>query len=40
MPLLHDVAHLGYAELLTPEPEKSLAVAARSAARGKEFHNG
>ena len=24
MPLLHDVAHLGHAELLTPEPEKSL----------------
>ena len=22
--LLHDVAHLGHAELLTPEPEKSL----------------
>jgi hypothetical protein len=24
MPLLHEVAHLGHAELLTPEPEKSL----------------
>ena len=24
MPLLHDVAHLGHAELLTPEPDKSL----------------
>jgi catechol 2,3-dioxygenase len=24
MPLLHDVAHLAHAELLTPEPEKSL----------------
>ena len=24
MPLLHDIAHLGHAELLTPEPEKSL----------------
>ncbi len=24
MPLLHDVAHLSHAELLTPEPEKSL----------------
>ena len=24
MPLLHDVAHLGHAELLTPEPERSL----------------
>ena len=24
MPLLHDVAHLGHAELLTPEPEQSL----------------
>lgn len=25
MPLLHDVAHLSHTELLTPEPEKSLA---------------
>src|SRR5258708_2996104 len=24
MPLLHDIAHLGHAELLTPEPDKSL----------------
>ena len=24
MPLLHDIAHLAHAELLTPEPEKSL----------------
>ena len=24
MPLLHEVAHLGHAELLTPEPERSL----------------
>lgn len=24
MPLLHDVAHLAHAELLTPEPEQSL----------------
>ena len=24
MPLLHDVAHLGHAELFTPEPDKSL----------------
>jgi catechol 2,3-dioxygenase len=24
MPLLHEIAHLGHAELLTPEPEKSL----------------
>src|SRR5215471_9516205 len=24
MPLLHDIAHLGHAELFTPEPDKSL----------------
>jgi len=24
MPLLHEVAHLAHAELLTPEPERSL----------------
>ena len=24
MPLLHDIAHLGHTELLTPEPDKSL----------------
>src|SRR5215472_4588267 len=24
MPLLHEIAHLGHAELLTPEPEQSL----------------
>jgi catechol 2,3-dioxygenase-like lactoylglutathione lyase family enzyme len=24
MQLMHDIAHLGHAELLTPEPEKSL----------------
>jgi len=24
MPLLHEVAHLGHAELLTAEPERSL----------------
>ena len=24
MPLLHEIAHLSHAELLTPEPEKSL----------------
>ena len=42
MPLLHDIAHLGHAELLTPEPEageqlRGLGVPPRVASASEQW---